>query len=68
MKGSRYVKKKKDFIVSVICNGGVDDIQVKANNRKEAMQMVEDVLLKCDIFGFKSRNEFDLRCKRMRIK
>ncbi len=62
------LKKRKDFIVSVICNGGVDDIQVKANNRKEAMQMVEDVLLKCDIFGFKSRNEFDLRCKRMRIK
>lgn len=61
-------KKRKDFIVSVICNGGVDDIQVKANNRKEAMQMVEDVLLKCDIIGFKSRNEFDLRCKRMRIK
>ena len=61
-------KKRKDFIVSVICNGGVDDIQVKANNRKEAMQMVEDVLLKCDIFGFKSRNEFDLRCKRMSIK
>ena len=61
-------KKRNDFIVSVICNGGVDDIQVKANNRKEAMQMVEDVLLKCDIFGFKSRNEFDLRCKRMRIK
>ncbi len=61
-------KKRKDFIVSVICNGGVDDIQVKANNRKEAIQMVEDVLLKCDIFGFKSRNEFDLRCKRMRIK
>ena len=62
------LKKRKDFIVSVICNGGVDDIQVKASNRKEAMQMVEDVLLKCDIFGFKSRNEFDLRCKRMRIK
>lgn len=62
------LKKRKDFIVSVICNGGVDDIQVKANNRKEAIQMVEDVLLKCDIFGFKSRNEFDLRCKRMRIK
>lgn len=49
MKGNRYVQKRKDFIVSVICNGGVDDIQVKANNRKEAMQMVEDVLLKCDI-------------------
>ena len=61
-------RKRKDYIVSVICNGGVDDIQVKANNRKEAMQMVEDVLLKCDIFGFKSRNKFDLRCKRMRIK
>ena len=62
------LKKRKDYIVSVICNGGVDDIQVKANNRKEAIQMVEDVLLKCDFFGFKSRNEFDLRCKRMRIK
>ena len=48
------LKKRKDFIVSVICNGGVDDIQVKASNCKEAMQMVEDVLLKCDIFGFKS--------------
>ena len=54
--------------MSVICNGGVDDIQVKAKNRREAKQMVEDVLLKCDIFGFKSKNEFNLKCKRMRIK
>ena len=43
-------KKRKDFIVSVICNGGVDDIQVKANNRKEAIQMVEDVLLEMRYF------------------
>lgn len=59
-------KKRKDFIVSVICNGGVDDIQVKANNRKEAMQMVEDVLLKCDIFSFKSSDEFDLKVRKIR--
>ena len=61
-------RKRKDYIVSVICNGGVDDIQVKAKNRREAKQMVEDVLLKCDIFGFKSKNEFNLKCKRRRIK
>ena len=65
-KGTDMLKKRKDFIVSVICNGGVDDIQVKASNRKEAMQMVEDVLLKCDIFGFKSSDEFDLKVRKIR--
>lgn len=59
-------RKRKDYIVSVICNGGVDDIQVKANNRKEAMQMVEDVLLKCDILGFKSSGEFELKVRKMK--
>lgn len=61
-------KKRRDYIVSVISNDGVDDIQVRANNRKEAMQMVEDVLLKCDIFGFKAIDEFDLKCKRLFLK
>lgn len=60
------LKKRKDYIVSVICNGGVDDIQVKARNRKEAKQMVEDVLLKCDIFGFKASDEFDLKVRKIR--
>ena len=61
-------RKRKDYIVRVIFNDQVENIQVKAKNRREAMQMVKEVLLKCDIFGFKSKNEFNLKCKRMRIK
>ena len=64
MKGTDMFRKRKDYIVRVIFNDQVENIQVKAKNRREAMQMVKEVLLKCDIFGFKSSDEFELICRK----
>lgn len=66
MKGTNMFRKRKDYIVRVIFNDQVENIQVKAKNRREAMQMVKEVLLKCDVFGFKSSDEFELICKKER--
>ena len=56
--------KRKNYIVRIISKGKREDVQVIAENRKKATQMVMDILLNCNIFGFKSKNEFKLKCLR----
>lgn len=57
----RIFDKRKDYIVEIIDNDKSEFVQVKATNKKEAMEMVKDVLLKCPIFGFNSINDFKLK-------
>lgn len=60
-----FFNKRKDYIVKIIDLKNIDDpdfVEVKASNKKEAMLMVSDVLIKCPMFGFKSINEFTLEC------
>lgn len=63
---SKIFNKRKDYIVGIISNNKTELVQVKAQNKKEAMEMVTDVLLKCPIFGFKTINDFELNCRRIR--
>lgn len=58
--------KRKRYIIAIITKKGVDYVETIATNKKEAKQIVSDVLLKCDIFNFKSSKEFQLKCKKMK--
>jgi len=58
--------KRKDYIVEIIDNEKREFVQVKAKNKKEAMEMVKDVLLKCPIFGFNSINDFELKSRKFK--
>ncbi len=55
----------KRYEVSISSNNQTEFIKVKAKNKKEALSMVSDVLLKCSIFPFISENEFELSCRRI---
>lgn len=56
--------RRKDYIVARISNKKVEYVQVRAKNKKEAMTMVTEVLLKCKMFNFNSREQFKLKCKK----
>jgi len=61
----RIFNKRKRYVVAIITDTDVDYVETIATNKKEAMQIVEEVLLKCSIFGFKSKDEFQLKCKKV---
>lgn len=46
-------KRRKDYIVTIITNNYKQDVQVKAEDKKTAENMVDNVLLGTDLFDFK---------------
>lgn len=58
-------RKMKNYIVIIIEKNKTQEVQVKANNKKEAKDMVINVLTKCDLFKVKDINKIKLKCKRM---
>lgn len=64
-----FLNRRKDYIVKITDLKKIDDpeyVEVRAANKKEAMLMVSDVLIKCPIFGFKTINDFKLKCYKKR--
>ena len=48
-------KRRKDYIVTIIANNYKQDVQVKAEDKKIAENMVDNVLLGTDLFDFKNK-------------
>ena len=61
----KIFNKRKNYVVGISSNERIEFIEVRARNKKEASNMVIDVLMKCDLFPFVSRNDFQLSCKRI---
>ena len=59
-------KRRKDYIVTIIANNYKQDIQVKAEDKKTAENMVDNVLLGTALFDFKNKCDYELRIKRKR--
>lgn len=58
------MRKEKEYIVTIITKKYRQEVQVKAKNKKEAEQMVDNVLLGCDYFGFTSKDQYILKTRR----
>ncbi len=61
----KIFNRRKRYVVGISSNDKIQFIEVKAKNKKEALGMVTDVLLKCSIFPFVSESEFELTCRRI---
>lgn len=61
----KLFNRRKRYIVGISSNNRIEFVEVKAKNKKEALDMVTDVLMKCSIFPFVSENEFELSCKKI---
>ena len=59
-------EKMKNYLVTIILNNKKQEIQVEAKNKKEAKEMVVNVITKCDLFGVKNIKSVKLKCKRIR--
>ena len=61
----KIFNRRKRYVVGISSNNKIEFIEVKAKNKKEALSMVTEVLLKCSIFPFVAENEFELSCRRI---
>lgn len=57
--------KRKKYIVGISSNKKMEYIEVSAKSKKEAKNMVIDVLMKCDLFPFVLRDNFKLLCNKI---
>lgn len=62
----KLLNRKRRYIVGISSHNKIEFIEVEAKNKKEALTMVTEVLIKCSIFPFISENEFTLECKRIK--
>lgn len=58
------MKKRKNYIVTIIANNYKQDIEVKAENKNEAENMIDNVLLGCEYFVFERKDEYELIIKK----
>ena len=58
------MKIRKDYIVTIIVKNYKQDVQVRAESKEEAENMVDTVLLGCDMFPFKRKDEYVLKIRR----
>ena len=60
------MKRKKDYIVTIIAKNYKQEFEVRAETMKEAENMVDNVLLGCDYFVFNNKSEYKLKIRRKR--
>ena len=58
------MKRRKDYIVTIIAKNYKQEVQVRATTMKEAEEIVDNVLLGCEYFGFKSQDAYKLKIRR----
>lgn len=58
------MKRRKDYIVTIIAKNYKQEVQVRATTMKEAEEIVDNVLLGCGYFVFKSKNDYRLKIRR----
>ena len=60
------MKRRKDYIVTIISKNYKQEVQVRAENKEAAENIVDNVLLGCDYFVFNSKDEYKLKIRKKR--
>ena len=59
-------RKMKEYIVTIISKTQKQEIQLKATNKKEAKEMVFDVITNNYLFKNKKLNNIKIKCRKNR--
>ena len=60
------MKRRKDYIVTIISKNYKQEVQVRAENKEDAENIVDNVLLGGDYFVFNSKDEYKLKIRKKR--
>lgn len=61
-----FFRNKNNYIVSICYKKKIDCIGVVAKSKKEAISMVEEIILKCDMFSYIKNSNYKLYCRKVR--
>ena len=59
-------RKMKEYIVTIISRKQKQEIQLKATNKKEAKEMVIDVITNTYLFKYQKLNNIKIKCRKNR--
>lgn len=60
------MKRRKDYIVTIISKNYKQEVQVRAESKEDAENIVDNVLLGCDYFVFNGKDEYKLKIRKKR--
>lgn len=60
------MKRRKDYIVTIISKNYKQEVQVRAESKEDAENIFDNVLLGCDYFVFNSKDEYKLKIRKKR--
>ena len=60
------MKRRKDYIVTIISKNYKQEVQVRAESKEDAENIVDNVLLGCDYVVFNSKDEYKLKIRKKR--
>ena len=60
------MKRRKNYIVTIISKHYKQEVQVRAESKEDAENIVDNVLLGCDYFVFNSKDEYKLKIRKKR--
>ena len=60
------MRKRKHYIVTIIAKEYKQDIEVVADSKAEAENMVDNVLLGCEYFVFNDKSEYEIKIHKMK--
>lgn len=58
------MRKRKNYIVTIIAKNYRQEVEVKAESKKDAENIVDNVLLGCEYFVFDDKNQYKLETRR----
>ena len=58
------MRKRKNYIVTIIAKNYRQDVEVVAENKKDAENIVDNVLLGCDYFVFDNKSQYKLEIRK----
>lgn len=58
------MRKRKNYIVTIIAKNYRQEVEVKAESKKDAENMVDNVLLGCEYFVFDDKSQYKLETRR----
>lgn len=60
------MKKRKNYIVTIISKKGKQEVEVIADNKIDAENIVDNVLLGCEFFVFNNKSDYKLKIRQKR--
>ena len=62
-----FRRKDKHYLITLIDDKKTETMQVNAKSGRLAKKIVSDLLIRCSLFPYKTKKDFKLKCKKIKL-